>query len=165
MCSRSDCSRRASSTSSFASSNSARGGWSTELLERITDRSTKFSSSRTLPGQWGSDIAFIAEARFLCANRVRDAVERVAGNTGKATHVPEHTYVRNVLKMHGSEGSQVLQLDFGPIVTKNTCLLVDRCRNVDFSSDEQCSIFSPSCNTRTELKLTTLGKYSTLRCY
>jgi len=81
MCSRSDCSRRASSTSSFASSNSARGGWSTELLERITDRSTKFSSSRTLPGQWGSDIAFIAEARFLCANRVRDAVERVAGNT------------------------------------------------------------------------------------
>src|SRR6266481_3118310 len=96
----------------FCRSNSARGGWSTELSERITDRSTKFSSSRTklrsstgeveggggvarkttktvlktaqseqLPGQWGSDIAFIAEARFLCANRVRDAVERVAGNT------------------------------------------------------------------------------------
>src|SRR4029434_4946904 len=35
----------------FCRANSSRGGWSTESSERITDRSTKFSSSRTLPGQ------------------------------------------------------------------------------------------------------------------
>ena len=30
----------------------------------------------------------------------------------------------------------MLQLGFGRVVAKNTRLLIDNCRNVDFSSDE-----------------------------
>jgi len=34
----------------------------------------------------------------------------------------------------------MLQLGFGPIVTTNACLLIGKCRNVDFSWDERCPV-------------------------
>src|SRR5437899_11760836 len=36
---------------------------------------------------------------------------------------------------------RILRLSEGEIVTKNTRLFIGSCRNVDFSSDEQCPIF------------------------
>ena len=30
----------------------------------------------------------------------------------------------------------MLQVGFGPIVTKNASLLIDTCRNIDFTSDQ-----------------------------
>jgi len=37
----------------------------------------------------------------------------------------------------------MLQLGFGRIVTTIPRRFIDRCRNVDFSSDEQCQSFYP----------------------
>jgi hypothetical protein len=45
-----------------------------------------------------------------------------------------------LLKMSETGASQMLQLGFGPIVTTNACLLIGKCRNVDFSWDERCPV-------------------------
>ena len=42
----------------------------------------------------------------------------------------------------------MLQLGFGRIVTTIPRRFIDRCRNVDFSSDEQCPVFYPCLKSR-----------------
>src|SRR5207244_11382625 len=57
----------------------------------------------------------------------------------RATEMPVSIRYLESLKLCGS--SQMLQLGFGRIVTKNARLLIGRCRNVDFPWDERCPIF------------------------
>ena len=50
--------------------------------------------------------------------------------------MPEKTDLGERLKVAGSGASDTLQLRIGPILTKNTQLLIDTCRNIGFTWDE-----------------------------
>ena len=78
---------------------------------------------------------------YLFASRLVDIGIARSDYAGKQSNPCARTnQCPELLKMLETGASQMLQLGFGPIVTKNACLLIGKCRNVDFSWDERCPV-------------------------
>jgi len=81
---------------------------------------------------------------YLFASRLVDIVIARSDYAGKQSNPCARTnQCPELLKMLETGASQILQLGFGPIVTKNACLLIGKCRNVDFSRTSHAQFFNP----------------------